>query len=95
MPIINFNNRMREYGDALRYLPPPSQKGCKKSADADWEALTSITEEEIQTATYNTLPPDYRSHIDSQYELDFRDIEEIDLLEAMLSYEMIDKAQRA
>ena len=30
--IVNFNDRMREYGDALCYLPPPSQKGCKKSA---------------------------------------------------------------
>ena len=57
--------------------------------------MTSITEEEIQTATYDALPPDYRTHINSQYELDFRDMEEIDFLQAMLSYEIIDKAQRA
>ena len=95
MPIVNFHNRMRDYGDTLHYLPPPYQKGCKKSANADWEALVSITKEEIQTATYDALPPDYRTHINSQYELNFRDMEEIDFLEAMLSYESIDQAQRA
>ena len=52
----------------------------------------SIIEEEIRTATYDILLPDYRTHIDSQYELGFRDMEEIDVLEAMLSYEIIDKA---
>ena len=51
MSIVNFHDCMREYGDALCYLPPPSRKGCKKSANADWEALLSITEEEIWTAT--------------------------------------------
>ena len=95
MSIVDFNNQMREYGDTLWYLQPPSQKGSKRPLDVDWEALTGITEEDIQTATYDALLPDYRTHIDNQYEVNFRDMEEIDFLEAMLSYESIDKAQRA
>ena len=37
-----------------------------------------ITEEDIWTATYDALPLDYQSHIDSQYEVDFRDMDDID-----------------
>ena len=95
MSIVNFNDRMREYGETLRFLQPSSRKGSKRSADADWDALMNISEEDIRTATYDALPPDYQAHIDSQYEVDFRDMDDIDFLEAMLSYESIDQACRA
>ena len=35
MSIVNFNNQMKKYRELLRYLPPPSQKKCKKSVDAN------------------------------------------------------------
>jgi hypothetical protein len=95
MSIVDFNDRMREYGDTLRYLQPSSRKGSKKSADADWAALESITEEDVRTATYDALPQDYKTHIDGQYEVDFRDMDEVEFLEAMISYETIDKNRRA
>ena len=95
MSVVDFNDRMREYGDTLRFLQPSSRKGSKRSADADWDALMGISEEDIRTATYDALPPDYKSHIDGQYEVDFRDMDEIDFLEAMLSQESIDQARRA
>ena len=56
--------------------------------------MASITEEEIWTATYDALALDYRCHIESQYELDFMDMEETDFVDAMLSYELIDNTQR-
>ena len=90
MPIINSHKRMREYGDALHYLSPPSRKGCKNSADADWKALMSINKEESRAATYDALPRDYRCHIKSQYELDFMDMEETDFVDVMLTYELMD-----
>ena len=95
MSIVDYNDRMREYGDTLRYLQPSSRKGSKKSADADWAALESITEEDIRTATYDALPKDYKTHIDGQFEVYFRDMDEIEFLEAMLSFETIDKGRRA
>ena len=95
MSIVDFNDRMREYGDTLRFLQPSSRKGSKRSADADWNALESITEEDICTATFNALPGEYRTHIDGQFEVNFRDMDEIEFLNAMLSYETINKARRA
>ena len=95
MSIVDFNDRMREYGDTLRFLQPSSRKGSKRSADADWDALMSITEEDIRTATFDALPKEYKTHIDGQFEVDFRDMDEIDFLDAMLSYETVDKARRA
>ena len=79
----------------LRYLQPPTQKGCKKSAKADWEALASINKEVIRTATYDALPLDYRRHIKSYYKLDFLDMEKVDFVKSMLSYEFMDNIQRA
>ena len=95
MSIVDFNDRMREYGDTLRFLQPSSRKGSKRAADADWNALTSITEEDIRTATFDALPSEYKAHIEGQYEVDFRDMDEIEFLDAMLSYETIDMARRA
>ena len=95
MSIVDFNDRMREYGETLQHLQPSSRKGTKRSADADWNALTSITEEDVRVATFDALPQEYKTHIDGQYEVDFRDMDEIDFLDAMLSYETIDKARRA
>ena len=95
MCIVDYNDRMREYGDTLRFLQPPSRKGSKKSADADWAALEMISEEDIRTATYDALPQEYKTHIEGQYDTDFRDMDEIEFLEAMLSYEAIDKGRLA
>ena len=95
MHIVKFNDRMREYGDMLKFFQPSSRKVHKKSVNADWLALESVTDEEICTATYDELPKDYRTHIDGQYEVDFRDMDETDFLEAMLNYETIEKARRA
>ena len=74
----------------LCYLPPPAQKGCKKSPKEDWEALASINEEVIWTAMYDKLPLDYRRHIESNYKLNFLDMEEVDFVNSMLSYELMD-----
>ena len=93
MPIVDFNDRMREYGDILRHLQPPAKKGNKKSADANWDALTSITEEDVRTATFDALPEPYKTHIEGNYESDFRDMDEIDFLEAMISFETLDQAR--
>ena len=93
MCIVDYNDRMREYGETLRYLQPPSRKGSKKAADAEWAALESVTEEDIRTATYDALPREYKTHIEGQYNTDFRDMDEIEFLEAMLSFEVIDKAR--
>ena len=93
MSIVNFNNQMKQYGELLRYLPPPSQKKCKKSVDADWDAL-EITKDEIRAATYDALPQDYKTHINSQYEFDWQDMDDNDFLDAMLSYELIESTQR-
>ena len=95
MAIVNFNDRMREYGDTLRYLQPPSRKGSKRSSDAQWDALLSITEEDTRTAMFDALPEEYRTHITGQFEEDFRSMDDIEFLEAMLSHETIDKARRA
>ena len=95
MSVVDFNDRMREYGDTLRYLQPPSRKGSKKSADADWAALECISEEDIHTATYDALPKEYKTHIEGQYETDFRDMDEIEFLESMLAFEVIDKGRLA
>ena len=95
MSIVDFNNRMREYGDTLQFLQPSSRKGSKRSTDTDQEAITRVTEEDIRTATFDALPSEYRTHIEGQFEVDFRDIGEIDFLDAMLSYETIDTARRA
>ena len=93
--ITNFYHCMREYGDMLHYLPPPTQKGCKKSTKADWEALVSINEEVILTLTFDALPLDYRRHIKSNYKLDFLDMEEVDFVNSMLSFKLMDNTQRA
>ena len=95
MAIVNFNDRMREYGDTLKYLQPPSRKGSKRSSKAQWDALLSITEEDIRTATFDALPEEYRTHITGQFEENFRSMDDIEFLEAMLSHETIDKARRA
>ena len=34
MSVVDFNNRMKQYGELLRHLPPPSTKRCHKSANA-------------------------------------------------------------
>ena len=75
---------MKQYGELLGYLPPPSKKKCKKSIDADWDAL-KITEAEIRAATYDTPPKEYKVHINSQYESNWQDMDENDFLDAMLS----------
>ena len=49
-----------------------------------------MTEEDIRAATFDSIPKEYREHIDSQYENDYRDMEEAYFLDAMLSYEIID-----
>ena len=54
-----------------------------------------ITEEDIRTATYDALPKEYQTHIEGQYDTDFRDMDEIEFLEAMLSFEAIDKGRLA
>ena len=95
MSIIDFNNCMREYGDTLRFSQPLSRKGSKRSADADQEALTRVTKEDIRTATFDALPSKYHTHIEGQFEVDFRKIGEIDFLDTMLSYETIDTARGA
>ena len=95
MSIVDFNDRMREYGDTLRFLQPPSRKGSKRSADADRNALESITEEDIRTATFDALPLEYKTHINGQYKVDFRDMDKVDFLDAMLSYKTIDTTRRA
>ena len=77
----------------LRYLPPPPQKKYKKSVDVDCNAL-EITEDEIQAATYDALPQDYKTHINSQYESDWQDMDDNDFLDAMLSYKLMDNTQR-
>ena len=95
MSIVDFNDRIREYGDTLRFLQPSSRKGSKRSAHADWEALVRVTEEDIRAATFDALSSKYHTHIEGQFKVDFRDIGEIDFLDAMLSYETIDTARRA
>jgi hypothetical protein len=95
MSIVDYNDHMREYGDTLRHLQPPSRKGTKKSAEADWAALEMISEEDIRTATYDALPKEYKTHIEGQYETDFRDMDEIEFLEAMIAFEVIDKGRLA
>jgi hypothetical protein len=95
MCIVDYNDCMREYGDTLRFLQPPSRKGSKKSADADWAALEMISEEDILTAMYDALPQEYKTHIEGQYDTDFRDMDEIEFLKAMLSFEAIDKGRLA
>ena len=62
MSVVNFNNRMKQYRELLCHLPPPSSKKCHNSADAKWESL-QVTDEEIRNATYDALPPDYKTHI--------------------------------
>ena len=63
MSIIDFSDCMRKYGDTLSFLQPSSRKGSKRSTDADWEALTRVTQEDICTATFDTLPSKYQTHI--------------------------------
>jgi hypothetical protein len=59
MSIVDFNDCMRVYGDTLRFLQPLSRKGSKRSADADWDALASITKEDIHIAMFDALPGKY------------------------------------
>ena len=44
---------------------------------------------------FDALPSENKTHIDRQFEVDFRDMDEIEFFDAMLSYETIDKAHRA
>ena len=88
MSIVNFNNRMKQYGELLHYLPPPSWRKCKKSADADWDER-KVTKNEIRVVTYDALPQDYQTHINSQYKADWQDMDDTDFLDAMLSYDCL------
>ena len=89
MSIVDFNNRMIEYGNTLEFLQPPTRKGHTKSSEADWEALKSITKSDIRVATFYAIPVEYRNHIESQYESDYRDMQEGEFLDAMISYEKL------
>ena len=95
MLIISYYDRMKEYGDTLRYLQRPSKKGRKQSSNAQWGALLSVSNEDIRTAMFDALPPDYKTRITRQLEEDFRSMDNIEFLKVMLSYETIDKAHRA
>ena len=57
--------------------------------------MASINKEVIHTATFDALLLDYRRHIKTSYELDFLDMEEVDFVNLMLSYELMDNTQRA
>lgn len=95
MSIVDFNDCIIEYDDTVRYLKFSSRKGGKRSAEIDWSTLESICEEDIRTTTYDSLPKDYKTHIDGQCEIDFRDMDKIEFLEAILSFETINKGRRA
>ena len=53
-----------------------------------------MTKEDITVETFDALPKEYRDHIGSQFEIDFRDMEEAYFLDTILGYELIDIAMR-
>ena len=56
MSIFEFNDRMREYGNMLSFLQPPTRKGNKISVDEDWGFLKKISKEDIRVSTFDALP---------------------------------------
>ena len=88
--IVDFNNKMREYATSFAYLQPPSRKNCSNAADALWEKRKLLEEEEIREAIFDALPKSYRDYINTTYDQDYQSMEEIEFLEAMTAYEVID-----
>ena len=81
---------MREYATSFAYLQPPSRKNCSKAADALWDKRTLLEEEEIREAIFDSLPKSYRDYINTTYDQDYQSMDEIEFLEAMTAYEVID-----
>ena len=73
----------------------PQVKVSKRSLNAQWDTLLSISDEDIRTATFDELPKEYKTHTIGQFEEGFLSMDEIEFLEAMLSHETIDKACKA
>ena len=93
MSIVDFNNCMKEYRELLRYLPPLFQRKCKASTNADWNTQ-KVTDDENRAATYDVLPRDYKTHINSQFELDWQDMDNNEFLDAMRIYKFIDNTRK-
>ena len=93
MSIVNFNNRMREYGELLRHLPPPSTRRCTHSSQARWDEVI-LTEGEIRRAIFDALPHDYQIHIKYNQVEDWQEMSDQEFLDVMVSFERLDQARR-
>jgi hypothetical protein len=93
MSIVDFNNRMKEYGKLLRHLPPPSTKCCNTFRGARWDEV-SLTDSEIRCAIYDALPPDYKTYLRCNFRADWDEMNDQEFLDAMMSYEYIDQKKR-
>ena len=93
MLIVDFNNCMKQYGELLCHLPPPSSKKCNKLADGKWDTL-QVSKEEIRYAIFDALPQDYQTHIQHCFEADWQDMNENEFLNAMSNYKFIDNTRR-
>ena len=93
MSIIDFTNRMKEYGELLRHLPAPSTRRCINSNGARWDEV-SLTEREIRCAIYDALPQDYQIYMRCNILADWQEINDQEFLDAMMSYERLDQARR-
>ena len=51
MAIVDFNDRIREYGNMLSFLKHSTRKRNKRSTDADWGDVKNISKEDVRVAT--------------------------------------------
>ena len=90
MSVVKFNTNMKQYGVILSHLQPPSFKNDKLYNEADWRILNSVDEQRARDAIFNAIPKFYQKNIESQYEKDYRAMDDNEFLDAMLAYERAD-----
>ena len=93
MSIIDFTNRMKEYGELLRHLPAPSARRCTNSNGARWDEV-SLTDREIRCAIYDALPPDYQIYLRSNTIQDWQESNDQEFLDALMNCKRIDQSKR-
>ncbi|GFH50540.1 predicted protein [Chaetoceros tenuissimus] len=95
MLVEEYDYTMKMYAERLKLMQPPSFKKCKTYAEADWTIQEKEVDERcIRRAIFQRLPKNSQKNLRSNYEQDWRQMDEATFVSSMADCKLEDRAEQ-